>query len=66
MPMNPCNCFRLWVPHLEDGINLLLPWFETSWGKLVAKPICLLNSPLTFEGVDGEAVVLQFYQDHVE
>ena len=52
--------------HLEDGINLFLPWFKTSWSEPVAKPICLLNSPLTFEGIDGEAVVLQFCQDCVK
>ncbi len=47
--------------HLEDGIKLLLPWFEPSWGKPVtSKPACLLDGPFTFEKVDYETVVLQF------
>ena len=54
-----------WTIHLQDSIDFLFPRLETSGSKPVSDPIGLLNCPLTFVGVDGEATVLESLQNSI-
>jgi hypothetical protein len=43
---------------VQERLDLLAPWLGSSRSEPMAESVSFLHTPFTFEGVDGEAVVL--------
>ena len=43
--------------HVQDVVNLLSPWLQTSWCKPITKPLSLFDGPFTLKWVDSKTIL---------
>ena len=52
--------------HVKDHIDFLFPGLKATWCEPIPKPVCFLDSPFAFKGLDSKAFVNEVTKDFVE